>query len=295
MKPKPALPPIDLESYVPRAITVVRRSHGWPGFFLHERRGEAGEAGTAAYPSGIRQHVFYYFPKAVRQEVVQDGRSATIQYHAGEARFTPAGQPVLFRWKGSIRVLILAFEPWYLERIAAELGATLVFPAGINHRKLPADHPASVLLPQIAAEIDAGGGGAFLADSLARATAVHLLREFARLPAPKVHAVAPPAAVLRAVALMRARLAESISLDELARTAGLSPFHFARQFKAATGHPPHDYHIRMRVDRAQELLRTRGREWSLAAIASECGFVDQSHFSRHFKRVVGVTPGEFLG
>lgn len=292
MKSKPALPSVDLESYVPRAITVVRRSHGWAGFFLHERRGGAG---AAVYSSGIRQHVFYYFPKATWQEVVQDRHSEMIHYRAGEARFTPAGRPVTFRWKSTIRVLILAFEPWYLERVAAELGVSLDFPDDINRRKLPADHPANALVRQMAAEIDAGTGGAFLADSLARAAAVHILRTFLRFQTPKPPPIAPPTAVLRVVALMRSRLAESISLEEMARVAALSPFHFARQFKAATGHPPHDYHIRLRVDRAQELLRTRGREWTLAAIASECGFVDQSHFSRHFKRVVGITPGEYLG
>jgi AraC family transcriptional regulator len=274
-------PPIDIESYVPRAITVVRRSRGWPGFFLHERRGDSG---TASYPSGIRQHVLYYFPKPVRQEIVTEGKVKPIRYAAGEGRFTPAGTPVTFRWHGQIRVFILAFEPWYLERIAAELGTTLHFSPEENQRKLPAGHPATELVRQLA-----------LADSLARAIAVHLLRRLLGLPTPKPQPVAPPAAVLRAVALMRSRLADGISLEELARAAQLSPFHFARQFKAATGHPPHDYHIRLRVDRAQELLRTRGREWTLAAIASECGFVDQSHFSRHFKRVVGVTPGEYLG
>ncbi len=285
------VPPIDLESYVPREITVVRRSSGWPGFFLHERRGFKG---TATYPNGIRQHVLYYFAKATQQDVVQEGRVRRVRYEAGEARFTPAGTSVQFRWHRPIRVFILAFEPWYLERIAAELGATLSFSAELNVGKLAADHPALEITPQLAAEIDAGPGAVFLADSLARAIAVHLLRNLLRLPAPKPQQIAPPAAVLRAVALMRARLAESISLNMLAEAAGLSSFHFARQFKAATGHPPHEYHIRMRVDRAQELLRTRGREWSLAAIAAECGFVDQSHFSRHFKRVVGVTPGEYL-
>jgi AraC family transcriptional regulator len=179
---------------------------------------------------------------------------------------------VTFRWQGQIRVFILAFEPWYLERIAAELGTTLHFSAEENQRKLPPDHPATALVRQLAAEIDAGAGATFLADSLARATAVHLLRRLLRLPAPKPQPVAPPAAVLRAVALMRDRLAESVSLDDLARVAQLSPFHFARQFKAATGHPPHDYHIRMRVDRAQELLRTRSREWTLAAIACFAAF-----------------------
>lgn len=291
MNPKPALPPVDIETYVPRAITVVRRSNAWPGFFLHERRGGAG---AAVYSSGIRQHVFYFFPKAVRQEVVLDRNVESIDYSAGEARFTPAGMPVTFRWKGSIRVLILAFEPWYLERVAAELGVSLHFSEDVIRRKIPADHPANALLRQMAAEIDSGASGAFLADSLARAAAVHILRSFLRLPSPKLPTIAPPTAVLRVVALMRSQLAESISLEEMARVAALSPFHFARQFKAATGHPPHDYHIRLRVDRAQELLRTRGREWTLAAIAAECGFVDQSHLSRHFKRVVGVTPGEYL-
>jgi AraC family transcriptional regulator len=292
IKPAPTLPPVDLETYVPRAITVVRRSQGWPGFFLHERRGAAG---TAVYAGGIRQHVYYYFPHSVRQEVVRGHGVELVGYRAGEGRFTPAGKPVQFRWKGNIRVLILAFEPWYFERIAAELGAAPGFAGELCHEKIPVEHPSAVLLRQLAAEIDSGPGGAFLADSLARAIAVHLLRGFLHMPAPRKPAAAPPTAVLRAVALMRARLPENLSLEALAKAAGLSPFHFARQFKTATGHPPHDYHIRLRVDRAQELLRTRGNQWTLAAIASECGFVDQSHFSRHFKRVVGVTPGEYLG
>ncbi|MEN9675578.1 MAG: hypothetical protein RIS76_1474, partial [Verrucomicrobiota bacterium] len=66
-------------------------------------------------------------------------------------------------------------------------------------------------------------------------------------------------------------------------------------FKVATGHPPHEYLVRLRVDRAQDLLRRHGGKWTMAAIAQESGFSDQSHLSRHFKRVLGVTPGEFLG
>jgi AraC family transcriptional regulator len=288
------LPPIDLETYVPRSITVVRRSRGWPGFFLHERRGDSTSSGAASYPNGIRQHVLYYFDKPARQEIVYNGTVKPVHYQAGEGRFAPAGNPVVFRWNGAIRVFILAFEPWYLERIAAELGTPLQFAPEVVLRKLASDDPTTSLLRKLACEIDGGPGSTFLADSLARSIAVYLLRNLLRVPSAKPQAIAPPAAVLRAVALMRARLADSISLDELARAAGLSPFHFARQFKAATGHPPHDYHIRLRIDRAQELLRTRGREWNLAAIAHECGFADQSHFSRQFKRVVGVPPGEFL-
>jgi len=47
-----------------------------------------------------------------------------VRYRAGEARFTPAGQRVAFRWKGEVRVLMLGFQPWLFERIAAELGVS---------------------------------------------------------------------------------------------------------------------------------------------------------------------------
>ena len=66
----------------------------------------------------------------------------------------------------------------------------------------------------------------------------------------------------------------------------------ARQFKAATGLPPHQYVIMRRVERAKQLLQA-GTDLSLAEVAARAGFSDQSQFSQHFKRMVGVTPGQF--
>jgi AraC family transcriptional regulator len=82
------------------------------------------------------------------------------------------------------------------------------------------------------------------------------------------------------------------SLGQLAAVARLSVYYFARQFKAATGLPPHQYVITRRVERAKQLLQGDG-DLSLAEIAACAGFSDQSQFSRHFKRVVGVTPRQF--
>ena len=78
----------------------------------------------------------------------------------------------------------------------------------------------------------------------------------------------------------------------MAEASHLSPYHFARRFKAATGLPPHQYLIVRRVERAKQLLR-EDRDISLAEIAAMHGFSDQSQFSQHFKRAVGVTPGQF--
>jgi len=296
MTPMPRIPPVDLETYVPISITVVRRSSGWPGLFLQERRGgSTSGSGSVNYPGGLRQHVLYWFLKPLRQEIITPGGTRAVQYAAGESRFTPAGPPVAFRWTGDVHLVVVGFQPWFFERVAAELGMPAGLPVATNNAKLPAPHPVAGLLRALVAELENHPGAGLVAEGIGRAIAVQLLREFGQLPAARPSGAAPPAAVLRAVALMRRRLTEPLTLGEIAAAAGLSPFHFARQFKAATGHPPHEYLVRLRVDRAQELLRRHGGQWTMAAIAQECGFSDQSHLARHFKRVLGVTPGEFLG
>ncbi|HEY0320289.1 MAG TPA: AraC family transcriptional regulator [Pyrinomonadaceae bacterium] len=84
--------------------------------------------------------------------------------------------------------------------------------------------------------------------------------------------------------------AENISLENLARIAALSPFHFSRVFSAQFGMPPHQFQTLVRVSRAKKLLR---QGWSIPQAASHTGFFDQSHLNRHFKRLVGVTPGQY--
>jgi AraC family transcriptional regulator len=78
----------------------------------------------------------------------------------------------------------------------------------------------------------------------------------------------------------------------LAAVARLSAYHFERQFKGAVGLPPHQYVIMRRVECAKELLQA-GTDLSLAVVAARAGFSDQSQFTHHFKRVVGVTPAQF--
>jgi AraC family transcriptional regulator len=85
----------------------------------------------------------------------------------------------------------------------------------------------------------------------------------------------------------------SPTLEQMAAVAHLSPYHFARRFKATTGLPPYQYVIARRVERAQHLLR-KDQELSLVEVALRAGFSDQSKFSFHFKRLVGVTPRQFL-
>jgi AraC-like DNA-binding protein len=100
-----------------------------------------------------------------------------------------------------------------------------------------------------------------------------------------------PRAVPRACDYIRANYSANLSLKDLAQEAGLSPFHFHRVFLKTMGVSPHDYLMGVRVEKAMELL-TKGGE--MAEVALDTGFVDQSHFSRCFKRIIGVPPGRYL-
>ena len=86
--------------------------------------------------------------------------------------------------------------------------------------------------------------------------------------------------------------AENISLEQLAAIAHLSPFHLLRSFRDQMGLPPHTYQIQIRIMHAKHMLRI-GLPCIETAMA--VGFADQSHFTKHFKRIVGVPPGLYGG
>lgn len=95
----------------------------------------------------------------------------------------------------------------------------------------------------------------------------------------------------RVLAYIDEHMGERISLGELAREAGISRFHFARQFRLSTGESPMEYLRRVRIERSKRILQAR--ETTIAEVAATLGFSDQSHFTRIFGRLVGVSPGNF--
>ena len=96
--------------------------------------------------------------------------------------------------------------------------------------------------------------------------------------------------VRRVIEILHERRAQNISLEELARELACTPYHLIRFFKKATGLPPHAYLLHLRLEQARELIRQGS---PLAAAALEAGFADQSHLSRHFKALYGITPGAY--
>ena len=97
-----------------------------------------------------------------------------------------------------------------------------------------------------------------------------------------------PHRLKRVLACIELRLAEPIQVCELAEEVHMSPFHFTRMFKLATGHSPHKFITLTRVERAKELLATS--DLPIAAIAAAVGYQTQAHFTGVFSRHAGTTP-----
>jgi AraC-like DNA-binding protein len=110
-------------------------------------------------------------------------------------------------------------------------------------------------------------------------------------PPPRARGGLPPGAMRRVREYVESHLSESIDLASLADIAGISLYHFARAFKQSAGVAPHHYLVRRRVERAREMLANT--ELSLSEVALSAGFSDQSHLARHFRQMLGVTPGGY--
>ncbi len=132
----------------------------------------------------------------------------------------------------------------------------------------------------------ARGKEAALSAILARLLSVHART----LPEP-APCRAGRAAVRRTRAYVAERYRDSIKLGDLAEVARLSPFHFSRIFSHEVGVPPHAFQIQLRIDKAR-LQMLEGVPIARAAL--DAGFADQSHFTRFFRKIVGVTPGDYL-
>jgi AraC-like DNA-binding protein len=92
--------------------------------------------------------------------------------------------------------------------------------------------------------------------------------------------------------ILEDRMSEPVGLDELAASSALSRFHLVRSFAKQFGLPPHAYQIHVRIKHACRLLRSG---MPCAMVASSVGFADQSHFARHFKKIMGVSPSIYAG
>src|SRR5262245_34925694 len=265
---------------------------GWVG--LEAGRCRATPAFELNLPALTHHRLFLFARPPEELDLRYEGVKRTVPPPAGSVSLLPAGSPGRVRSSGCKDELHLFLEPGLVSRVAAE--AFDLDPARLTVPPLDGLDLPQLRVPMLAvgAELTAGAGGPLAAESLATVLAVHVIRHVLtpRQPARRRAGTLPRAKLRAVVAYIEEHLDGSPSLEQMAAVARLSPNYLVSQFKRATGLPPHQYVILRRVERARQLLQT-GTELSLAEVAAHAGFSDQSQFSHHFKRLVGVTPAQF--
>jgi AraC family transcriptional regulator len=245
-----------------------------------------------------KQHVvcLHHFDKPMKLERNLDGRNRRENTAKGDIAFLPADAPNRLRLgkEDPERVLsysYLIFEPSYLADLALSngIGGPLDF--------IPTFATPDPFLHQIASAVASAPrikdpAGNLLIESLINAACARILHTYAEVR----YRLSGPSRLTddqlrRAIDYIRDHMGEALDLGSISRAAGLSVFHFARLFRAATGDSPFHFVTRTRMERAKELLRKT--RLPISDIAERVGYRQPSHFSARFRSVLGCPPDAY--
>jgi AraC-like DNA-binding protein len=213
---------------------------------------------------------------------------------AGAALLAAPGDDVSAASAGAAEFVLLTLSPVFVLDCAARAGlARSELVVGFRTREVSGDARLARLAQDLAEELRVEEAGQELVvGALVEQALVHLLRRYANLRRSPHLELSRAGLVDRrirlAVELMHAHMHRDLPLEEIARAAHLSPFHFARLFKKLTGAAPHAYLASLRAARAQALLAET--DLPVTEIGARVGYMSSSHFARAFRQATGISP-----
>ncbi len=289
---------------------TVRETHGIllrPG--VDVRASSDGRGWSSLYASLQRETPFGARFDAVDDQLLVLHLDGTVMVHRhvrnGEASrlippgglfMMPGGMDFGVRVDGTLNTLHLYLRRALLQEVAGDVLAG--DPA--NTEILPRFGDSDPLIGQLMlgmrdALYDDDPCVTVFVDYIARAIAARLIMRHSSASSVRrrthLRGRASSGQLARAIDFMQANLRHPIGLPAIADVTGLSPSHFARQFRAMLGQAPHQYLVQLRIERARQLLSET--EAPVVDIALACGFANQEHLTRRFKRSCGVTPAAY--
>jgi AraC family transcriptional regulator len=248
-------------------------------------------------PAGhLVRHVFSVAlePQAVELSW-RDGTSFAGVVDPGTVNIYPAHQPYTARGDAVGHAVTLQIAPAFCSAVAPVHGRSATELKPVFGKKDPFLAHAILALHDLAR--DRGRTAKASGEAVASGIAGYALERYGARPLRRRAAMLSEpldrASLLRIDQFIQTNLDRGVSVCELAGLAEMDVFHFSRQFKLATGEPPHRYLLHKRIERAKSMLRSSCG--SLAEVALACGFASHSHFTDVFGRRTGATPRQFRG
>lgn len=222
-----------------------------------------------------------------------DGKIQQERRNRGDIAVIPSGTAHRCNWNNLGEFGILAVEPALLKTVSHDLidsDRIELIPQFMNDQ----DELIQGIFLTLKDELESHKiAGSLLIDSLKTTLAIHLLRKYCNTK-PKLSSYGNGLCKFKFKQIteyINEHLDSDLKVIELAAIASMSPYHFIRLFRKATDKTPHQYVLHQRIKKAQYLLHHS--QISISEIAATVGFCDQSHFTKYFKRIIGVTPRQY--
>ena len=284
-----------LSGNAPSRVVLSSVGTKWNDVAVEQHHFPSSELSGVVYK---RHVIIINIGDSITWETKREGRFRRIYKPRGAITFWPSHQPFSGRLKvergAFANILFLALDPVFISRVAEGLEfdtdrIELVRQGRITDPTLHHMGMALRAAVQTGAALDRMYG-----EALSTALAVHLLREYgtAVLEPKRPYGGLPREKLVRAVEYIQDQLHADLTVSGIAQVADMSADHFTRLFKESTGQSPYQYVVEARVKKAKELLTTG--KFTISEAAYRVGFVDQSHLTRHFKRVFGLPPKTLL-
>jgi len=240
-----------------------------------------------------KHHIFIPLAGSYEASMVTVGGAVAHKTRTvGHASIVPVGQQYSAYWKEELEDLGIHLDPDYVTRQATELVQTdrVDFIADCEI----GDPLVHQIGRSLAAEVDAGApAGSIYAESLVNTLVAHMLRHYSTAGERFQYNLGglPKHKLRRVTEFIEENLEHDLTLAEIAEIAQLSPFHFARSFKQATGSTPIQFLTYRRIDLAKRLLVES--ELPIVEIGLRAGFKNQSHFTTLFRKLTAMTPKSY--
>ena len=261
----------------------------WRGLALESHTVPAGLIHRHEHPEHFIELVF---DGNVSYEVSERGQTRRFISQPGTICLLPRGAEHEVNWLRESQHIVVALKPCRLSNVLEEAAHENNIELR-EHWNLIDRHISALLMEMMADLKDGSPAGTLYGESLANSLAVYLLKRHSNVTKrlEPYRGGLSRSTLNRVLEYVNANLSDRLVLGELAKVAGINVYHFARAFKQSTGESPHQYVLRRRIEQARELLGHS--QVSIIETSARTGFVDQSHFSKVFRRIVGVSPSEY--